>query len=247
MTARTPTQIARQWLDDFDAALTRRDIARVLSLFGEECYWRDLVAFTWNLKTLEGPDEIQSMLDATLDRVAPSNWQLDGEASEAGGVVEAWFTFETAEARGKGLLRLKDGRCWTLLTVMSELRDFPEPSGLKRPMGAEHGANKARETWLEARQREEAELGYERQPYCVIIGGGQGGIGLAARLRQMNVPTIVIEKNPRAGTPGATATSRCACTIRSGTTTCPTFPSRTTGRCSRRRTRSATGWRCTPR
>ncbi|WP_016855337.1 NAD(P)/FAD-dependent oxidoreductase [Halomonas smyrnensis] len=199
MTARTPTQIARQWLDDFDAALTRRDIARVLSLFGEECYWRDLVAFTWNLKTLEGPDEIQSMLDATLDRVAPSNWQLDGEASEAGGVVEAWFTFETAEARGKGLLRLKDGRCWTLLTVMSELRDFPEPSGLKRPMGAEHGANKARETWLEARQREEAELGYERQPYCVIIGGGQGGIGLAARLRQMNVPTIVIEKNPRAG------------------------------------------------
>ncbi|MFG6137345.1 NAD(P)-binding domain-containing protein [Halomonas sp. B23F22_10] len=199
MTARTPTQIARQWLDDFDAALTRRDIARVLSLFGEECYWRDLVAFTWNLKTLEGPDEIQSMLDATLDRVAPSNWQLDGEASEAAGVVEAWFTFETAEARGKGLLRLKDGRCWTLLTVMSELRDFPEPSGLKRPMGAEHGANKARETWLEARQREEAELGYERQPYCVIIGGGQGGIGLAARLRQMNVPTIVIEKNPRAG------------------------------------------------
>ena len=108
MTARTPTQIARQWLDDFDAALTRRDIARVLSLFGEECYWRDLVAFTWNLKTLEGPDEIQSMLDATLDRVAPSNWQLDGEASEAGGVVEAWFTFETAEARGKGLLRLLD-------------------------------------------------------------------------------------------------------------------------------------------
>lgn len=199
MTARTPTQIARQWLDDFDAALTRRDIARVLSLFGEECYWRDLVAFTWNLKTLEGPDEIQSMLDATLDRVAPSNWQLDGEASEAGGVVEAWFIFETAEARGKGLLRLKDGRCWTLLTVMSELRDFPEPSGLKRPMGAEHGANKARETWLEARQREEAALGYERQPYCVIIGGGQGGIGLAARLRQMNVPTIVIEKNPRAG------------------------------------------------
>ncbi|MBR9753350.1 MAG: NAD(P)/FAD-dependent oxidoreductase [Gammaproteobacteria bacterium] len=199
MTARTPTQIAQQWLDDFESSLTQRDIARVLSLFGEECYWRDLIAFTWNLKTSEGKDEIQSMLAATLEHVAPSRWQLDGEASEAGGIVEAWFTFETADARGKGLLRLKEGRCWTLLTAMRELKEFPEPLGMQRPKGAEHGANKQRETWLESRQREEAELGYERQPYCVIIGGGQGGIGLAARLRQMDVPTIVIDKNPRPG------------------------------------------------
>jgi putative flavoprotein involved in K+ transport len=33
----------------------------------------------------------------------------------------------------------------------------------------------------------------------VIIGGGQGGIGLAARLKRLDVPTIVIEKNERAG------------------------------------------------
>ena len=33
----------------------------------------------------------------------------------------------------------------------------------------------------------------------VIIGGGQGGIGLGARLRRLGVPTIIIEKNPRAG------------------------------------------------
>ena len=164
MTARTPTQIAQQWLDDFESSLTQRDIARVLSLFGEECYWRDLIAFTWNLKTSEGKDEIQSMLAATLEHVAPSRWQLDGEASEAGGIVEAWFTFETADARGKGLLRLKEGRCWTLLTAMRELKEFPEPLGMQRPKGAEHGANKQRETWLESRQREEAELGYERQP-----------------------------------------------------------------------------------
>ena len=39
----------------------------------------------------------------------------------------------------------------------------------------------------------------QRQPYCLIIGGGQGGIALGARLRQLGVPTIIVEKNERPG------------------------------------------------
>jgi hypothetical protein len=42
-------------------------------------------------------------------------------------------------------------------------------------MGAEHGANPDRKTWLEQREREAEELGYETQPDVVIVGGGQGG------------------------------------------------------------------------
>ena len=33
----------------------------------------------------------------------------------------------------------------------------------------------------------------------MIIGGGQGGIALGARLKQLDVPTIILEKNPRPG------------------------------------------------
>jgi putative flavoprotein involved in K+ transport len=44
----------------------------------------------------------------------------------------------------------------------------------------------------------ESALGHTRQPYCVIIGGGQGGIALGARLKRLGVPTIVLEKNARA-------------------------------------------------
>ena len=66
-------------------------------------------------------------------------------------------------------------------------------------MGTAHGAFKERKSWLERKEQEHAELGYTRQPYCVIIGGGQGGIALAARLRRLEVPTIVVEKNERAG------------------------------------------------
>ncbi|WP_027961411.1 flavin-containing monooxygenase [Halomonas halodenitrificans] len=199
MTTATPAQTLQQWLNDFGNALKQDDIQQILSLFDDECFWRDLVAFTWNLKTLEGKDAIQSMLDATLDTTRPDLWRLDGDVSEADGVIEGSITFETAVAHCKGYLRLRNGRCWTLLTTMQELKDHPEPRGIHRPKGAEHGANKQRETWQEARLREEQELGYSRQPYCVIIGGGQGGIALGARLKQLGVPTLIIERNPRPG------------------------------------------------
>ena len=52
---------------------------------------------------------------------------------------------------------------------------------------------------MERKQAAEASLGYDAQPYCVIVGGGQGGIALGARLRQLDVPTIIVEKNPRPG------------------------------------------------
>ena len=66
-------------------------------------------------------------------------------------------------------------------------------------MGAEHGHGRNRKTWKEKREAEAAELGYATQPYVVIIGGGQGGIALGARLRQLGVPTIIVEKNERPG------------------------------------------------
>jgi putative flavoprotein involved in K+ transport len=82
---------------------------------------------------------------------------------------------------------------------MRELKGFEEQSGATRPMGAKHGIDAKRKTWSEERAEEAAELGYSQQPYCLIIGGGQGGIALAARLRQLKVPTIVIDKHARPG------------------------------------------------
>lgn len=198
-TQNTPNQQISDWLVDFDAALQRQDFDAAVRLFQDDCYWRDLVSLTWNLKTVEGHDEIRAMLAATVPDAQPGCWALEGDATETDGVVEGWFTFRTGVANGSGIIRLQNGKCWTLFTCMSELRDYPEPLKHRRPKGAQHGASKERETWLEAREREQEQLGYTHQPYCVIVGGGQGGIGLAARLRQMNVPTIVLEKNPRAG------------------------------------------------
>jgi len=199
MTANTPSQRAQRWLDAFGAALASGQPENVLPLFDADCYWRDLVSFTWNIRTQEGHDAVRDMLAARQADAGASNFQLEGEATEADGITEAWFTFETRVSRGRGHLRLKGDKAWTLLTTMVELKGFEEKKGANRIKGAEHGVHKGRKSWLELRQDEQARLGYEEQPYVVIIGGGQGGIILAARLRRLGVPTIVVEKNPRPG------------------------------------------------
>ncbi len=197
--AGAPTRQAAEWLSKFEAALGRADFAAASMLFCEESYWRDLVSFTWNLKTAEGRENIKAMLEATVLTTGPCNWQIDGEGTMDEGLVQCWFTFETTVSRGNGYLRLKDGSCWTLLTTMAELKQFPEKAGETRVRGVQQGVVRNRKSWLEIKAREETELGHASQPYCVIVGGGQGGIGLAARLKRLDVPTIILEKNKRPG------------------------------------------------
>jgi putative flavoprotein involved in K+ transport len=195
----SPAPDVQQWLDRFGAALERRALDDVIALFEPDGYWRDLVTFTWNLKTLEGPAQIRAMLDATLATVQPSHWQLEGTPTVDAGVTDAWFTFETAVARGRGHLRLRGGKAWTLLTTMTELKGFEEKTGTQRAKGAEHGVQRGRQSWLERKTQEEAELGYTTQPYCVIVGGGQGGIALGARVALHDDGGHAQPLEPRAG------------------------------------------------
>ena len=189
------------FLDAFGAALEGGDIAGAREMFLDDCYWRDLVTFTWNIKTVEGKDQVEDMLRHQLQTTKPRGWRIAGGElpTEEGGVTTAWIAFETGVARGYGLVRLKDGKIWTLLTTMAELKGHEEPAAANRPPGVVHGAAKDRVTWAEAREAEATELGYATQPYCLIVGGGQGGIALGARLRQLGVPTIIVERNARPG------------------------------------------------
>lgn len=162
-----PTKIMIQWLDQFEQALTSRDFTKILELFQEESYWRDLISFTWNIKTMEGKNAILAMLKEV--DVKPHSWKISGEATSEDGVVQGTFTFETAEIKGEGYLRLVDGKCWTLLTSATAL------------------------------QKEGAIEAPSQHPYCIIIGGGQCGIALGARLKKLHVPTIILDKHPRPG------------------------------------------------
>ena len=201
MLDKTPTARMQAFLDTFGAALEAGRIDEATGMFAEDCYWRDLVTFTWNIKTVEGREQVRDMLQSQLSQTRPTNWKVapGEEASEADGITEAWITFETGAARGYGLIRLRHGQIWTLLTTMAELKGHEEKAGFTRPLGARHGSNPGARTWKEEREEEAATLGYTVQPYTVIIGGGQGGIALGARLRQLGVPTIIVERNERPG------------------------------------------------
>ena len=194
-----PADPARAWLARFASALERADVPAAAAMFEPDANWRDLVAFTWNIRTQEGADAIRAMLADRLGEVKPTAFAVEGEPTEADGVVDAWFTFETAVARGRGHLRLRKGLAWTFLTTMTELKGFEEKKNERRIKGAEHGVARGHKSWLERRAEEEARLGYEEQPYVVIVGGGQGGIMLGARLRKLGVPTLIIERNEKPG------------------------------------------------
>ncbi len=197
--AADPRQRVDAWLTAFEAALAARDIDTAASMFAIDSFWRDLVAFTWNIKTVEGRAGVADLLRAQLADTDPSGFHTTEPPTEADGVISAWIGFETGAGRGVGHLRLTDAGAWTMLTALQELKGHEEGKGTRRPKGVRHGADRERVTWSEQREREERELGYTRQPYVLIVGGGQGGIALGARMRQLGVPALVVDKHDRPG------------------------------------------------
>jgi putative flavoprotein involved in K+ transport len=179
-----------RWLEEFAEALDRGDLESASALFAETSYWRDLVAFTWNIVTFEGRAAVADMLKARLADVRPRSFVVDGS--------DGWFSFETEVGRGRGHLRLKEGKAWTFFTALTELKGFEERTGLTREMGTEHGAVRNRVTWTDQRKAD-AELGLSHQPFVLIVGGGQGGMGLGARLKRLGVPALIVDRHPRPG------------------------------------------------
>ncbi|MEO9330268.1 flavin-containing monooxygenase [Gordonia aurantiaca] len=205
VTGRTPQQRIDAWLEEFESALAALDIGRATGAFLTDSYWRDLTAFTWNIKTVEGHEQIADMLTARLADTRPAGFATTEPATDDGdGVASAFISFETAVGHCEGHVRIRpdaDGvdRAWTLLTTMQELKGFEERRGATRPLGAVHGSDPDPRSWAEKQADEERQLGRDVQPYVLVIGGGQGGIALGARLRQLGVPSIVVDRHERPG------------------------------------------------
>jgi putative flavoprotein involved in K+ transport len=209
-TAMTLAGAVESWLAEFERALATGDRARLENLFHPDSYWRDLLAFTWEIGTVCGPQAIAAELTARAGEAA-ARFEVDPDrtaprrATRAGtAAIEAIFRFEAAAGRGSGVVRLTPEpgpgdrlKAWTLLTTLEELRDHPEQVGRARPAGQSYARDFRGPNWLD--QRRSAAAYADRDPAVLVVGGGQAGLSIAARLAQVGVDTLIVDRWPRVG------------------------------------------------
>jgi cation diffusion facilitator CzcD-associated flavoprotein CzcO len=203
--------VADHWLAEFERALTEADDVLLKSLFHADSHWRDVLALTWNIQTVNGLDAIVGELKAHVGRAHPAGFRTDPDRTQPRYVtragtqaIEAIFRFETTEGCGSGVLRLtpdiNDGKtlkAWTRLTALDEIKGFEEQVGKSRPKGTSYSRDFRGPNWLDLR-KSAAEY-VERDPVVLVVGGGQAGLSIAARLRQLQVETLIVDRWPRIG------------------------------------------------
>ena len=173
-----------RWISEFTSSLTSGSAHEAFA--PDRCFWRDMVAFTWDIRTFEGASEICGAMAATAPATRPHSWRLDGEPTEgADGGLDCWLRFSTAAGGGKAHLRLDaQGKASTLLTVLTGLEARPWAMGRQRPLGHPcesvgqiATARPRRRYWHERRAASlpSAVGGEGGEPYVLIIGGGQVG------------------------------------------------------------------------
>lgn len=132
-------------LNALAGALEAADATQLQASFlGSQAYWRDILAFTWHLRTFnDGPAIAPSLLALARQRGWDGRVEVNAKSvkdvtvSPALRWVEALFTFETkapaAECGGRVVLLPEEGedgvvgwKIWCLNTWVEGLKDFPE-------------------------------------------------------------------------------------------------------------------------
>lgn len=183
-----PSEIAANFVTTFNDALKRKAIFNLSRLFLDNGFWRDHLALTWELRTLQGPSRIYDFLNAAaksrdrfrLDKIAvdesnlvraPKFAPVDADGEVIG--VQFFLAIDTVHGTGRGLVRLVEEagnwKVFTLYTILEELKGHEQDIFKRRPVGAEHGGKPGRNNWADKRA---ASLEYAdgSEPAVLVIG-----------------------------------------------------------------------------
>ena len=198
------------WLQSFNEAISQQknkdESIKILSnLFFEDSHWRDILALTWKIQTVSGKSNvIENLLNKIMD-VSAKNFQIDQrrtpprEVIRAGkNVIEVILRFKTKFGNCESVIRLCEDqerkgnfKAWSILTALSDLNSSNKKN-------IEQYQNILEEpNWLD--KRNEDRLYKNREPEVIVIGSGQAGLSIAARLKQQNIDTLIVDKNERVG------------------------------------------------
>ena len=209
----SPKEIAQAWLSAFGSGLATGKADSVALLIHEDGWWRDHLALSWDFHTLRGVSTITKFLNPFLAKARMHNLKLQQSGKFAPNRqepiedlewVESMFSFDTTVGSGKGMIRLvclPNGtwKAHMIYTALQELHSFKEMTGDLRP----HGGNSSLKggaiegNWYERRQRQKEFR--DEEPAALIIGAGQSGLNLAARLQALGLSCLIIDKNERVG------------------------------------------------
>ena len=198
------------WILSFNEAISDKNnkkdsIENLNKLFFEDCHWRDILALTWQIQTTSGKQHIiPKLYDKVLD-VAARDFTIDPQRTQprevirAGkNVIEVILKFKTKFGHCEGVVRLYEDlevprmfKAWSFLTALSDLNSSFNKKEDEYENTLE-GPN-----WLDVRT--EDRLYKDRDPEVLVVGSGQAGLSIAARLKQQNIDTLVIDKNERVG------------------------------------------------
>ena len=208
-TAQHAKRSAEEWLAAFETALASQDAAKIATLFHPDSHWRDILAFTWHISSAQGAGSVAAGLASEQERTQAHGFHLPAERREPRtktrhGIesIEAIFEFNTTDGRGAGIIRLSPDdagamKAWLLSTTLQSLDGHEEKIGANRPTGAAYSRNFGGDNWADMRRKAAA---YEdREPTVLVIGAAQAGLSVAARLNQLGIDTLVVEKWPRIG------------------------------------------------
>jgi putative flavoprotein involved in K+ transport len=200
---------AQRWLESFEAALQAHDAGAAAELFLPDGLWRDVLAFTWTIQTLSGRPAIEAMLRETLARTKPGHFHFPAKrtsprwlARAGTEAIEALFEFETAFGPGAGVVRLVPDassrlRAWTIVTTLEELKGHEEKFRSRTAEANEGIRDFGAENWSDRLAR--ARTYADHDPTVIVVGGGQGGLSIAARLHQLGIDTLIVDRHPRVG------------------------------------------------
>ncbi|KAJ5950605.1 uncharacterized protein N7479_009018 [Penicillium vulpinum] len=114
------------------------------------------------------------------------------------------FFFETAVGTGTGMLRLTQAengvwKAYTVYTSLQELSSSREPLGKRRAEGTTESmpGDLAGGTRIERRSRQKNFL--DKEPATLVIGAGQAGLNMGARLQSPGISYLITDQNERVG------------------------------------------------
>ena len=199
---------AEDWLTACETALQAGDAGAVAGLFLADGLWRDVLAFTWTISTTAGRPAIEAMLRETLARTKPKNFHIPPKRTPPRWVTRAGT--DCIEA----LVRIRDrGRpvqrraapgarpARPALRLDAQHQPARDPRPRRSIQAPRANPNSTRdfgaENWSDrlARQRAFA----DRDPAVLVVGGGQAGLCIAARLQQLGVDTLIVDRHARVG------------------------------------------------